>query len=56
MFAKKNKTQTKTPEPIETGPLRPVDFRLVRKPSGEYVLYGLILQKGAWVELPTTIL
>ena len=61
MFAKKFKNQTKAPEPKttepkETGPLRPVDFRLGKKPEGEYVLYGYVLQNEAWVELPTTIL
>jgi|GEM_PF-5431739 len=61
MAVKKNKSQIKPPEPKakepkETGPLRPVDFRLVKKPGGEYVLYGYVLQSEAWVELPTTIL
>ncbi len=48
--------ESKNPEPKETEPLRPVDFRLVKKPGGEYVLYGYSLQSKAWVELPTTFL
>ena len=56
MPVKKFKNPTKALESKEVVPVRPVDFRLVKKPEGEYVLYGYILQHESWVELPTTIL
>ena len=56
MATKNSKNPTKAQGSKEIVPLRPVDFRLVKKPEGEYVLYGYIAQNESWVELPTTIL